>query len=309
MNHRKKKYIFSGIIHVVGVITLFTLFALFFISQTTGALVVQLLGDTQVASEIAFPLIVLFGLSILTWALGFFVFTTLGKSRAKTLTRTRGTIMTETLIVLPVFLLLTSGLAQMGINSMAGLLTTVGAYEAGRTLAVWGPEIGRNRISGVSQAVVVDKARLAVAVIVAPVARTGYRDLIRCSGTPEFKKYMKGMEAAGLLPTEGAGGRLKFKNYTESFGDKSFAQRGPDKLKSAYCSVAVDTSVFNDIPTTGTSGGDFTIKVAYIHQPVFPFVKKIFGNTRIEREYTMRSHIPPNQCLPENPNFFSLGGC
>ncbi len=217
--------------------------------------------------------------------------------------------MTETLIVLPIFLLFTSGLAQMGINAMAGLLTTVGTFEAGRTLAVWGPEIGNARVNGVSRADVSERARLAVALVVAPVATTTLSQINKCSTSPTLDKLLKGMVASGVLSTPNAGGRVSIWSFSEAFGKESFATRAPAKLKSAYCSVEIDNSVFANIPTTGTKGANFTVKVKYNHQAVFPMVSQIFSNSGISRSYVMRSHIPPNDCLPESPNFFNLGNC
>lgn len=307
MTHSKLKFAISTLLHLSGIFVLFAVFSGLFISQSTASIIYGVLGDDQITEQILTPLVIIFGLSTVVWGVGVFAARRLNRPQLKTLKRAHGTIMTETLIVLPVFFLLTSGLAQIGINSMAGLLTTVGAYEAGRTMAAWGPEVGNKRISeSITRAEVTERARLAVAVIVAPVAQTTLLSINRCSTSPTLTKFLNGMVGAGVLPTPNAGARLNIWDYQESFGDKSFAQRGPAKLKSAYCSVGVEASSFNNIPTDGEKGGDFEVSVTYRHRAVFPMVRKIFANSVIKRSYKMRSHIPPNDCLPESPKFFDF---
>ena len=73
--------------------------------------------------------------------------------------------MTETLIVIPVYILVMLGTMQLSQNMMAGLLTTLSAFEAGRTAAVWIPEAESGR-NGVSDDLVNDKVRIAAATVV-----------------------------------------------------------------------------------------------------------------------------------------------
>ncbi len=306
MSHSKLKFALSTLLHLLGIFVLSAVFASLFISETTAMIIYSLLGDQQISEQILTPLVITLGLSTVFWGVGVFAIRAINRPQVKTLKRARGSIMTETLIVLPVFLLLTSGLAQMGINSMAGLLTTVGAFEAGRTLAVWGPEEGNARINGgVTRAQITERARIAVAVIVAPVAKTTATAM--CAPSATLNNFLRGMTAAGVAPVPVP--RAQIWSFMEAFGTETFAQRGPTKVVAAYCAVSIDGSSFAGIPTQGTTGGDFTVKVTYAHKTVFPLVDQVFGTGGIERSYQMRSHIPPNDCLPESPNFFNLGNC
>lgn len=299
------KIVFSALLHLLGIAVIFVLFSSVFLSTELSLMIYNLLGDAQIGSQIAEPLLVLLGLSAAIWTLGVFLARSFRRA-PQPLTRTRGSIMTETLIVLPVFLLFTSGLAQMGMNSMAGLLTTLGAFEAGRTVAVWGPEIGKERIDGrvITNAIVTDRARIAVAAIVTPVARDGALDVI-CERSDAFNQFRDGMGAAlsPVLLTAAAtpalvGSKTKIWSFSDAFGSQSFLTRGSTKLQSAYCSVSIEGD-FEAIPNSGTTGGIFTVEVAYQHRPVFAYVQRIFDNSEIKREYTMRSHLPPNDVIPE----------
>ncbi|GEM_PF-2816674 len=304
MRHSFTKILFSILTHLTGVTVVFVGFSSVFLSKELSILIYKLMGDVQIRSQILEPFFILLALSATLWIGIMFIVYAL-KHNSRPLARTKGAIMTETLIVLPIFLLFTGGLAQMGMNSMAGLLTTVGAFEAGRTLAVWGPEVGKSRIDGViTEDIARDQARIAVAAIVTPVARDAIVDVL-CQSSDAFNKYADGMGAAlsPVLLTAAAapaalGAQTKIWSFSSAFGNKTFLMRGNAKLKSAYCSVSIDVD-FSTIPTSGKQGAVFTVEVAYKHRPVFAYVQRIFNTSEIKRQYTMRSHLPPNDVLPE----------
>ncbi len=290
----------SSLFNLAGTTLIFGLFSSLFLSNSTTETIKQLLFDEQLAYEIYCPLIQLFVGSALVWTMGVLLIKNFGKQQRKTLKRSTGAIATETLIILPIFFLLTSGLAQLAMNQMAGLLTTVGAYEAGRIVALWGPEIGNNRFQTVSIADVQERARVAAAAIVTPVARDNIKDG-RCEPTQVFDDFAAGMEASGIASQNlaDAGSQLSISSYAQAFGgSNSFYTRAPKKLRSAYCSVTI-SDTFQDIPNSGLVGEDFEVTVTYDHAPVFPLVDKIFGTSAIERTYTLRSHIPPNTKIPK----------
>ncbi len=312
MSHSKIKFVFSAMLHLLGILVLFAIFVGLFVSESTATIIFSIMSEEQVSAQILTPLVITLGLSTVIWGVGAVALSSLNRPQVRTLKRARGSAMVETLIVLPVFFLLTSGLAQMGINSMAGLLTTVGAFQAARTIAVWGPEIGNQRISGVTPEDVLIRARLAVAVIVAPVARANTDDVDLCQELdPDhpLNAFLDGMQHTGMN-TNPVGTSLEVRSFMESFGGtQTFAERGPAKLKSAYCAVTVEPSSLNGIPNSGTDGGDFLAAISYDHKPVFPLVGHIFSNSNIERSYQLRSQLPPNDCLPETPDFFSITSC
>jgi hypothetical protein len=234
-----------------------------------------------------------------------------GRRKAKTLAvvKPKGTIVTETLIVFPIFLLLTFGLGQMAVNSMAGLLTTLGTFQAARTIAVWGPEQGNNR-SGttVTRDMVIDRARIAAAGVIAPVAPMSAGN-IACTKSDAFNDLQAAMVGAGFVGTETP---ARYSSFASSLDKAAFAQRGPAKLAGAYCSTTVD---FTGTVLTGpdeTGVERFTAQVTYAHKMVFPLVGLAFGGTlspggwitEVQRSYTLTHHLTPNPELPRESRLF-----
>lgn len=266
--------------------------------------------DAQMQAYILKDVAVLVALSTVGWAVIFWGFTRIrdGIRRRQTLIiqKAVGTVITETLIVLPVFLLLTFGLAQMGVNSMAGLLTTVGTFQAARTAAVWAPEQGMSRTEAgivVDEDTVRDRARIAAAAVIAPVAPMS-AGAIACGPSGALNDMMQGMVAAGLSP---AAAPERIGTFTEALSEARFSQRGPTKLLAAYCSTEVEIS--GDIRTgaSSTSQGQFSTRVTYRHKMVFPLVGAAFGGTltpggwegEIVRSYEVHHHLTPNPELPK----------
>jgi hypothetical protein len=300
--------ILSGAGHIAMTFVIFGLFASPFLSAGVVDMVGTGVVDPQIQGPLLKDLAIMFGLAVCTWALLFVAYThvrdRIRRQKTMVVVKTRGSVMTESLIVLPVFLLLTFGLGQMGVNSMAGLLTTLGTFQAARTLAVWGPEVGSNR-SGttVSRTNAEDRARIAAAAVIAPVAPMSAGNIL-CTKTNAFRKLVGGMVAAGLAPVEAP---QRYNTFSDALDTSTFAQRGPAKLAGAYCSVGVTYS--GDMRTNpgATEVGSFTTKVAYKHKMVFPLVGLAFGGTptpggwltTIERTYSLTHHLTPNPILPK----------
>lgn len=302
--------ILSGAGHIAMTLVIFVLFASPFISTGVLEMMGTGLNDTQIQAPLLKDLAIMFGLSVCTWALLFSAYVhvrdRIRVRKKMVVVKSRGTVLTETLIVFPVFLLLTFGLGQMGVNSMAGLLTTLGTFEAARTLAVWGPEVGNNRTgSTVTRANAEDRARIAAAAVIAPVAPMS-KGNIMCGKSSAFKKLVKSMVAAGLLPVEAP---QKYSSFASAMDNATFAQRGPAKFAGAYCSVGVTYSGDMRTDPGNVEVGEFTTKVEYRHKMVFPLVGLAFGGTptpggwltTVERTYTLTHHLTPNPILPK-PN-------
>lgn len=79
----------------------------------------------------------------------------------RTVRLSKGSVMVETLIVLPILLLLISGLSQLTLVNVAGLLSNLAGYNAGRAVWVWDAQ-------GVSDAECEQRAVDAAAHAVAP---------------------------------------------------------------------------------------------------------------------------------------------
>lgn len=212
----------------------------------------------------------------------------------------RGTIVVETLIVLPIYLLFVFGLAQLTINSMAGLLATLGSYEAARTLAVWGPEVTEGR-RGVTNELALDKARVAAASVLAPVVPQ--RLAATCPVSRTLELHAKALTSVGNLgEIDLPGVPQTHDSLAAAFDHHSIATRGIPKLRNAYCSVEVTVDGDEVVP-----GVQFTARTAYRHVNVVPLVGRLFGERLVpgvgfvstyRRAYEGTAQLRPNSIDP-----------
>lgn len=322
--------------HVFGTATIFAVFNLFYLSEAAFQGLLIGLGDAQMSNQLMMEVGMMAGVSACMWAIGFIavqLFRETRRTRRTTsLATSRGTVMTETLIVLPVFLLLVFGLSQMAINSMAGLLTTLGTYQSARTLAVWAPEIGHDRIDGgqeVTKEMVDERARAAGAGVLAPVASMSALNVNACNdqitagadghGQSEhvITDFLNGMKTLNLGAGADVPGQLKSWSLVDAFGTRAFALRAAPKLKVAFCASHVEwdeATIVTDPDDNQRS--EITVTFTYVHRNTFPLVRHIFNNgtgnvdasklpyqgnnsvTPISRTYSMYQQISPN---PEQP--------
>ncbi|MFB6262863.1 MAG: hypothetical protein ABEL76_04450 [Bradymonadaceae bacterium] len=124
------------------------------------------------------------GLSAVVWALGQLAIryvqssTRRGRAAGPELA-SRGTVLTEFLIVLAPFLLLLSGLAQLAINNITRVMADYAAFQGARAAWVWQAEEGREvdwtaaALSG--RQLTRTRARLAAAQALAPTAPGDFR--------------------------------------------------------------------------------------------------------------------------------------
>ena len=238
-------------------------------------------------------------ISGLVWYMVYSAWRAVSKPRAqRVLKAAHGTVITETLIVLLPFMLLTSGLAQMSINNMAGMLTNKAAYEAGRTMWVWEPT---DAAKGQK------RARLAAAASVAPVAPGSH--FMMPNGDAELAA-MRGVVYAtfsplgwigggsGISKTVAMGVSVGGKSGTtgRTFGDAldsdSFPNRAARKLNFAYEATAIEP----------IRGGQVGAKVTYKHFQAFPWFAWITGQqefvgmrqgyySKIIRTYTLPAQV------------------
>lgn len=241
------------------------------------------------------------------------------KGRVVRVARERGTVITETLIIIPVYLSVMLGSMQLAQNAIAGLMTTLAAFQAGRSAAVWVPET-RN---GVNDEVIKDKVRSAAAAVVAPVVPVNFNT--RCTpanNSPTMQKMLAGMATAGHVNTPDASlafarlsGADKYLNVAEGFDNLQMSLRGSAKLRFAYCAVDLEGDVPGGSATNGyevvTQGGVAMVRttITYYHQATMPVVARIFGDPKtigerpgyykpITRTYTTPLHLEPNPVSP-----------
>ncbi len=317
--HRFSKIAASVCGHLLATTTFFVLFSSLFVTEQSLGLLKVGVRDEMLRPDIMGPGVLLFGLAGCVWALAFIIYQ-LAKShmtQAKhvSLKKARGTVITETLVVFPVFLCLTFGLAQMAMNSIAGILSTLASYEVTRTLAVWAVEEGNNRSpSGtVSREHIRDRARLVAASIIAPVTPELASGLTGCSQGSALPSMLQGLVGAGLAPA--AAPALQIKSMAEGYGASRFIVRGPTKLSLAYCAIDVTwTNVNTDTTFVGRS--PITASLAYNHPISMPAVGWVFATdpgagpwatpyvSIIRRQYRMTTYLTPNTYLPQPGSLF-----
>lgn len=227
----------------------------------------------------------------------------------------RGTVITETLIVLPVFLMMTFGMSQLVINSIAGVLMNVATFQSARAYWVWEPESSGGRASGVDPKV---KAQIAAAAVMTPIAPGEFANVTTLSG--DAKKMQLAMGSANIpfsevIPADIGGliadlaslssRRVTRENmsFWRALDSQSFAQRSVTKFSHAFQATSIE-------PTSGS--GRLGVKVTYKHNQVMPVVGRIFGSpdnvgvrvgyfATYERTYSYKSQVAkPNSNMPSD---------
>lgn len=248
------------------------------------------------------------GLSASFWAMlviAFKLFTAPSEKRSARLVKARGTVIVETLIVFPVFLLITLGLLQLTILNTAGLLTHLAAFKAGRAVSVWAPEAHHGR-KGVNYTTMNEKARTAAAAALAPVAPSDF--VYSCDQNNSLETMLEALRTVGhittLNPNVKLHGSRSNLSVSRAFDHSNFIIRGQRKLEFAFCAVEVEVDPPNPGPAT-----NFNVVVTYRQQMAMPFVEVVFGSfdevggraafyTTIQRRHATTSQIEPNDSTP-----------
>ena len=304
-----------GVGHVVGVVALTA--GLMWVVGISVHDLSMLIGDEQMRAQSGGEMLQLVASSVCCWVLGWASVKMMGRVDSKRevrRVRIKGQVLLETLIVIPVLLVLILGSVQFALRMTAGLLTTLGAYQAGRAASIWYPETEVDRRSAVTLDVVKDKAKLAAASSIAPAAPANFagKGCSDTSASASFEKMQKGMEGgikldpipgsvAGLKDLKTAGGRSQLV-LSHAFDSMSMKGRAVKKLQSAYCNIEVSGPEVD-------SDRQITTTITYRHQAVVPIAEVLFGEPKthngmygyyseIVRSYTTRLQIPPNPYDP-----------
>ena len=203
----------------------------------------------------------------------------------------RGSVMTEFIVILPVFLLLMFGMVQLAINLIGGLLHRVASYQAARTAWVWEGEMSGSR-HAVDNTIIEDRVRTAVALVMTPVAPGSMGDWSLLTGGSDrgpAQTRVAGLMANRFLPfgsdyvpddvysfatSEFVGAAFAAQgrhSMTAALDDQLMVVRAILKFVHAYEAVdAVAVEVGPEIKVTYT----------YSHQQAMPFVGRVFGERR-----------------------------
>jgi hypothetical protein len=243
----------------------------------------------------------------------------------------RGNVMTETLVILPVFFLLTFGIAQLAINNMAAIVANTAVFQAGRTVWLWSSEAEANR-RGVTFTKAREMARVQAAAVMTPVAPgdfvqdpgigSGEFESMRAillgsqipfpssdlgqvadSAVPLFFAF-DSIDPASLSSLGGGSGMTsipgKNSSYYRAFDSSGFRSRTVRKFTFAYACTHIQLI---------DHGDQVGARLVYLQQQAMPMVGRIFGDfsivslrpdyyARIEREFTMNKQIVPNPTVP-----------
>ncbi len=257
-------------------------------------------------------------MSALVWTLIVFAYKLTTRQRGARVVRAararRGSVMVETLIAVPVFLTLLFGLVQMTLNNTAAIMTSLAAFEAGRSAAIWQAEAAApsSRIKGAGKTSsddVTERARMAASTVLASVASASFSD--GCSTSSAFSSKMTGMTSASNLagiavPTGGLMGSLgtvralsSEKTLATAFDDNRFEFRGALKMITAYCNTTA--TVTNEGPRVRTV-------VEYDHKLTVPMMGRVFMSkmktlqyySTIRRTFVTAAVMPPNPAPPQS---------
>lgn len=268
------------------------------------------------------------GLAACCWALMVIVYK-LGRLRmaeaktARTIRLSRGSVITETLVVFPIFLVLTFGMAQLAVNNIAGILANIAAYEAARAAWVWKPEAEAGRM-GTTDGNAVEKCRIAVAMVMTPVAPGEFLSDVTMDGSDFAEEarmvalganvplmgvlstlvpaeanslFQAGVTLASIAPQLAVRGNL---TYNTALDDQSFWLRTIRKFTHAYEAAGCEIK------------DDHSVKMTYQMHAAMPVVRPIFGELKIVggrigyfsefvREFGFRKQVnTPNPNGPQN---------
>ncbi len=201
----------------------------------------------------------------------------------------RGNVMVETLIVIVPFLLLTSGIAQLALRNVAGVLADLALYQGTRAAWVWQPEYDRDRGPNndpIDQNDICQRVRLASAAVLAPTAPSSFsfegtvpqavQDLRatmyatfagRADRTAGSNLHGDAENAAAVSSSDGADGENL--SFARAFDDSSFRTRAARKLTFTYLALENYQIRFGDDRTH--------VSFVYNFNVVFPWFAQIFG--------------------------------
>lgn len=318
MTHQKRwpVWLAMSAFHILMVLAMSALSALLITDAATIGSFAQAQATGQFELRLL-PIFIHVGLVACAWAFGVIGFSYMKQARQarglRVVKLSRGTALTETLIVLFPFLLLTSGLAQMGMMNIAAMLCDLGAYQGARAAWIWMPETQMRRVSVntscdlTTQNSVCNRARTAVAFAVAPSAPSNYYLGSNPNPSNEDFKRARGVMTAsfGMTSRDGASGyntanrntgafgggergTLKNVTFSGAFDTHGFSKRASRKVTNAFVSLE-QFSLIN-------SSSEVGVRFTYKYQLVFPWFGWIWGQKDgfsdmyylpINREFTL----------------------
>lgn len=284
----------------------------------------------QAFSSVALGLAGHLGLCALVWATIVFIAGRVRRSwsTAETATskpfklgaRPIGSVLTETIIVLPVALVLIMGIAQLALINIAATLADLAVIQSARTAWVWMPEAVDGRFN-VDRSMVKEKARVQAAAVLAPVASSDFGEF-RMSAQPDYAKtFQKTMGAIYGAQVEGGGGN-DVGSYSQTQAEQKLTPGRRTTPEEFSFFLAFDATTFEERSARkffnswahteielADSGERIGVTMTYHHFCLMPLVAGIFGEYKqingkngyfltIERKYTLRKQVKVNAKQP-----------
>lgn len=312
-------------IHVFG--TLAVSFVLALLALPASVWMNLLRSNADAITPSAFVLHLTLSLAI--WLLLFFVFKK-RERKVRVIKLSRGSVMLETLVIMPLFFLLSFGTAQLSINNVAGILANVAVYQAARAIWVWSPETSsQEKRAEFGEDFEIQKAKTAVAMVMIPVAPGDYfagslegdettiaekaRLAAAASHIPAggvLTDFLGGQTLDGLVTVGSQGyaglgsNPLDYLTFYNALGSGDFMLRTLNSFSLAYNSTKIEY----DEET-------LEVTMTYEHFQGMPFVGRIFGEktwtdgatlrpgyyTTFKRVYGFEKQASlPNAKLPQN---------
>lgn len=198
--------------------------------------------------------------------------------------RAAGSVMVETLIVMPVLLLLVFGLAQLAINNIVGVMVNAATFEATRAAWLWMPEAHSGRMGALSKEDAEEKARIQATLVLLPVAPGSYGIRVPLS---DAAAQARGMVVASQLTTldTDAGNQgmtmadaltltsltqPRARSFSDALDSRRFIERSATKFNAAYATTRVEIEEDEDADS-------LKVTVVYRHLCAMPLVGAVFG--------------------------------
>lgn len=260
-------------------------------------------GLEQFRSETVSSMLMLWGLGSCVWAMGVILYALATSRREsvpyRSLKSARGTIMVETIIILPAYFMLMFGMGQFGLNMISSSMANVAGYSASRAYWVWAPEIGSSRSgTAVTSDMALDKARIAGALVMTGATPGGQLATGNLSDMAKKAQDMTSFPGTGgiigtLLGVFGGGSGVGATetSYYKSFGDSNFLIRGKGKFKNAYNSI--------EVTALGGGGG---VNFKYKMVQTLPIVGVVFGQMDAGRYRMTIERATAFPAQPYGPN-------
>lgn len=306
--------------HGLGTLLVSAVLLWAFVDQHTATLFFRLFEQPQFRSFLAPELALHVGLSVCLWTFAYLVGAYLWRSGEPARVRLedrQGAVMTETLIALPVLLMLIFGIAQITVNNIAGIFTNLATIQAARSAWLWERE-PCNSI----ECDPAERARIQAAAVLTPVA-PGTHFISGSNLTPaaeQMRGVLVGVQQPDLRDDIGADG-MEMSSRVSTFGHNSgtFAE-ALDTQSYSVRTVRKFTFAYHatDIEISNPSGDTVRVELRYRHHNAFPMVGRIFGvedtvagrsgyYAHIERAFELKRLPKPNReavVAPDHPKLY-----